>query len=185
MEYLYYSIILPCIFNLYTLEAKLIKKCQQVISYSDMYPIIKISKLLTKRKNYYIYFGLILLKDIYVGILTIIYFNIIRQFNIYIKNLVKQDRPYNMFPDEICYYTKKKNTLSFPSQSIQSWVIVYNIIYYYYPYYYVKLYSILCLSILGFTRIYRGLHYPHDIIISYLFASYISKYYLWFITNWK
>ena len=149
-----------------------------------MYPIIKISKFLTRKYSYYFYFGLILLKDIYGGLLLIVFFNLVRQFNIFLKGQVRQARPYNMFPELITYYKRQKHTLSFPSQSIQSCLVISTLMTHYYPYYFVSLYFNSCLSMLALTRIYRGLHYPHDIIISYLFASYLLKYYIWcFVSN--
>lgn len=159
-------------------EANLMNFVQQKIDYERMYPLIKISKILTKKYTYYFYFSLIFFQDIYRGLICVIFFNLVRQLNIFLKYRIVQRRPYNRYPDKISFYKKRKETLSFPSQSIQSCLIIYTLIYHYYPYYLVKYYFTFLLTILATTRIYRGLHYPHDILISYLFARLLIKYYL-------
>lgn len=170
------------IFSMITeLEANLINQFQQLFSYQQMFPLIKTSKILTKKYSYYFYFSLILFQDIYRGLIAIIFFNLVRQFNIFLKSKIIQRRPYNCYPDKIQFYKKRKETLSFPSQSIQSCLIIYSILYCYYPYFSLKYYFNFLLTILAVTRIYRGLHYPHDILISYLFARLLIKYYLIFI----
>ena len=163
------------------LEAELISKYQQSIDYDNIYPIIKISKVLTKRYCYYIYFSFIFIQNFKHGIYFCIYFNSVRALTNIIKNNIRQIRPYNKYPDTINYYKKRKDSLSFPSQSIQSTVTIYYILYYYYPFRITQIYFNSIIGMLFCTRIFRGLHYPHDMLVSYLIASLLIKCYIYIL----
>ena len=85
-----------------------------------------------------------------------------KQINEFIKNLIKHKRPYQTY-NWIKSDSKKKNSYSLPSMSIQYTTIIYPTICneLKIPYLSNVLYLLVSLS-----RILRGLHYPHDVIIS-------------------
>ena len=86
---------------------------QNLFEYNDLLPFIKISKFLTRKTFYFIY----LLIIVYCNpskILSIIFsFYISRLLNTILKNLLKQERPYNKYPYKIKYYKKKKIAIHF------------------------------------------------------------------------
>ena len=133
-------------------------------------PIISISKNLTRTKNYYIYFLILFYCNPYKFPKMFIIFYISRSLNTIIKNLVKQNRPYNDYPTFITYYKKKKDSYSFPSQSVQTMYIIYKSYNQLCSNYLIDLYFGFVLFILILTRLYRGLHYIHDIIFSIIMA---------------
>ena len=104
-----------------------------------------------------------------------------------IKLYTKCLRPYNKYPNLIKYYYKKKKSYSFPSQSVINISVIYNTIcnyniinnvntnIYFHIFYYSLLFS------LAITRLYRGLHYPHDIIISYFMGDWIVNTLFYYI----
>ena len=162
--------------RIYNLEALLISWYQNCIPYRYIYPIIKLSKLLTKRYTYYLYFIIIAINNWYLVIFGYIVFLLIRYFNIVIKHCVCQQRPYNKYPTLIRYFRRQKNSYSFPSQSTQSITYIYHIMYDLYPSIYTTIYFMGIILLLLLTRTYRGLHYPHDIIVSYLFTISICNW---------
>ena len=90
-----------------------------------------------------------------------------------VKSVIRIPRPYESFPDLVQSDKRKFNTFSFPSQSMQSIAIVYgamfrqcNMAMFYY----------LLLLLIGFSRVYRGLHYPYDVIVSFLLGDYLQQY---------
>ena len=70
----------------------------------------------------------------------------------------------------------QKKSYSFPSQSVQSIYIIY------YNYknlcnnYIIDGYFTFILLLLIITRLYRGLHYCHDMLFSIIFAHYLCKF---------
>ena len=92
-----------------------------------------------------------------------------------VKTLICIPRPYESFSNFVKSDKKKKDTYSFPSQSMQSVAIVYgaitrqwNLFYFYYT----------LLIIIGVSRIYRGLHYPYDVCISFFLGDYLQYYFI-------
>ena len=92
-----------------------------------------------------------------------------------IKTLVRIPRPYETYPTFVKSDKKKMNTYSFPSQSMQSIAIVYgaisdqlNMFHIYYS----------LLAVIGMSRIYRGLHYPYDLLISFFLGDYLQRYFI-------
>ena len=88
-----------------------------------------------------------------------------------VKSVIRIPRPYESFPNLVQSDKRKLNTFSFPSQSMQSIAIVYgamfrqcNMAIFYY----------LLLLLIGFSRVYRGLHYPYDVIASFLLGDYYT-----------
>ena len=155
----------------YLFMSYLIILLQSSFDYENMQYVIRISKYLTKTKSYYIYFGILCYCNYVILPRVLLTFYISRYINTKIKYKIKQKRPYNDFPELIKYYKKRKDSYSFPSQSTQS---IY-IIYYSYntscSYYFIDLYFWSILVLLMFTRLYRGLHYLHDMLFSLLFAN--------------
>ena len=147
----------------------LIKKLQK-IPYKNFKYIIKLSKNLTKRKYYFIYFFIILYYNTYLFIKCIITFYISRYINILIKNTIKQKRPYNEYPNQIKWFKKQKTSYSFPSQSIQTICIIYFAFIENCNYIFIHIYFLFIIMLLTVTRMYRGLHYLHDILLSIWFA---------------
>tara|TARA_B100000678_G_C18202128_1_gene499908 strand:- start:454 stop:1005 length:552 start_codon:yes stop_codon:yes gene_type:complete len=94
-----------------------------------------------------------------------------KQINEFIKNFIKHKRPYQTY-NWIKSDTKKENSYSLPSMSIQYTTIIYPIICdeLKIPY----LSNILYLLVSS-SRILRGLHYPHDVIISTFIGWIIKK----------
>ena len=159
-------------------EDYFIKYLQNKFTYESIYPLIQISKYLTKTIWYNFYFALILLADPKKFLLNLLVFRLTRFLTNSIKLIVKQPRPYNINPTIVRYYKKRKWTLSFPSQSMASIVLVYQLLNYYYSSLLITIYFGNLIFLLAFTRIYRGLHYPRDILASYLIPGLLLKYYL-------
>ena len=166
------------LYNIIKYEVGFINGLQNSIKYNNIIIIIKYTKYITRKWNvlYFIfvtlYFNWLLSIKLGLGIF------ISRTSNYYIKNYYKAERPYNRFPEVIKYYKKKKKlSYSFPSQSIQNITVLY---YIYQPNMYIiqLLYWFIFMTI-SITRIFRGLHYPHDILFSYLYAYFIS-----ILINW-
>ncbi len=143
---------------------------QNSVSYDNFYPIIKLSKLLTRTKSYYFYFVILAYCDKYRLPKILIVFYTGRYINSYLKSVVKQQRPYNDYPSKIKYFKKQKQSYSFPSQSIQSIYIIYNSYKRLCSNYIIDLYFWFILILLIITRLYRGLHYLHDMLFSLILA---------------
>ena len=94
-----------------------------------------------------------------------------KQINKFIKNIIKHKRPYKTY-NWIKSDSQKENSYSLPSMSVQYTTIIYPIICdeLKIPY----LANILYLLV-STSRILRGLHYPHDIIISTFIGWIIKK----------
>jgi hypothetical protein len=148
---------------------------QSILNYDYMIYIIKISKFLTKSKSYYIYFAILFYCDYLLFPKVMFIFYISRIINTKIKNIVKQNRPYNDYPDKIKFFKKRKDSYSFPSQSVQCMYIIY------YSYkklcnvYWIDVYFYTIIILLIITRLYRGLHYLHDTIFSLLISKLLCK----------
>lgn len=179
MNYIKYKIIEYELYSIYILQ----KYCD----HSIIFNIVYFNKYLTCLKSMYLYLSIILYYDFYLFLYMISSLYSSRTTNYYIKNYFKKARPYNRNPLYIKYFNKKKESYSFPSQSILNISVFYNTIYYYNEYntyswfiFFQYSYYILLLS-LSITRMYRGLHYPHDIIISYLYGLFLVQFIMWII----
>ena len=111
-----------------------------------------------------------------------------RRINIIIKLYFKRRRPFlkydNILTDEKTR-TKKENTYSFPSNSIQTSLIFYNILYTHILNFedYKNMFLFLIIIIISLSKMNQGLHYPSDIIFSiviFLFINFI--YHIIFIS---
>lgn len=155
-------------------ELLIIFKIQHYFKYNDLSLLIYTTKYLTTKNNIFIFITFVFIKDFIIGSKLICGIILSRTSNYYIKNYYKALRPYNKFPGAIKYFKKKKKySYSFPSQSIQNITIIYYIIC---PtnYYIILLYWFV-ISSLSITRLYRGLHYPHDIVFSYILCKYYAS----------
>lgn len=154
-------------------EINIIQYLQSNISYSYIKPLISFNKYSTSKKCILSFTGLFILFDIKLFTKLSIGLFLSRTSNHYIKYYFKADRPYNKYPNKIKFYKKKKKlSYSFPSQSIQNITIIYyicnpaNYIFIYYYWY--------LIIMIGLTRMFRGLHYLHDIIFSYFLCYYLA-----------
>ena len=152
------------------IEAYYITLFQYNYTYESAHKYIKISKKLTKTNRYYIYFFILFYYNYLLFIKTVLVFYASRIINTFIKNKIKQKRPYNNYT-HIKYYNKQKDSYSLPSQSIQSIVIVYNAYKMIFNSLFIDIYFGFIIGLLCITRMFRGLHYPHDFIISWLIAK--------------
>lgn len=159
----------------YLLMSYIIILLQSTLDYEYMQYVIKISKFLTRTKSYYIYFIVLCYCNYTILPRVILTFYLSRYINTKLKYKVKQQRPYNDFPEVIKFFKKQKNSYSFPSQSTQSIYIIY------YSYksscsnYIIDLYFWSILLLLIFTRLYRGLHYLHDMVFSLVFSNIMCR----------
>ena len=103
------------------------------------------------------------------AVMLIIVHRLSRTINHATKWIVRVPRPTKSFPWLKC--DKKKSmeaSFSFPSMSVQSVTLVYKLV--------GERYSVLWMywpvfTIIATTRVWRGLHYPHDIFMSYTMGS--------------
>lgn len=94
-----------------------------------------------------------------------------------IKIVLRIPRPFETF-EAVQADKKKKNSYSFPSQSMMSVSLIYGLIFRYWGlplFLYVSL-----LGMIAISRIYRGLHYPYDIFVSLLMGDVLQRY----VLNW-
>ncbi len=175
-------------------EVKIILYLQKIFYTKEYNLIDKIAKLISSRKYRKIYLLICLIylfikKDIYkIMILPKIFISgvLSRNINIFIKKIFKRPRPFVTYQEILVdtkVYEKKKNTYSFPSNSIQTSLIFYNILLR-------LLFNILPIqrSLLLFlilittslAKIIRGLHYLTDIFFSIL-LFFLIEYLLIFI----
>lgn len=170
--------------SIINVELYVIYILQKYLNSDYIFTIINYNKYLTSIISIRLYLIFIFYYDMYLCLYIIYTLYISRKTNYYIKNYFKKERPYNRNPEYITYYKKRKYSYSFPSQSILNICVIYNTICYYNnynSYHYEQyiwfqfinyMYYILFIS-LSITRMYRGLHYPHDIIISYIYGIFI------------
>jgi membrane-associated phospholipid phosphatase len=174
-------------YNIINNELYCIYLLQKYCNHSIIFNIVYFNKYLTCIKSMNLYLSIILYYDFYLFLYMISTLYCSRTTNYMIKNYYKKTRPYNRNPLYIKYFNIRKQSYSFPSQSILNISVFYNTIYYYniynntYLFIYFKLWYYLLLISLSITRMYRGLHYPHDIIISYLYGLFLVKFIMWII----
>lgn len=161
------------LYRLLQYEASFIFGLQKGTNYNDMLPLIRLAKCITRKWNVLYFILLTCCFDYKLSIKLGGGIILSRVSNYYIKNYFKAPRPYNRFPGAIKYYKKnKKLSYSFPSQSIQNITVLY---YIYSPQNSILIifyWMVFCL--VSITRMLRGLHYPHDILFSYLYSYFLS-----------
>ena len=125
-----------------------------------------------------------------IGILNIYFLGYLsRKINIIIKLYFKRNRPFvdskNIITDEKTK-SKKKDTFSFPSNSIQTSLIFYNVLFtnvICVEEYKRNLLLFLIIIIISLSKINRGLHYPTDIFFSIIIFVF-TKYLYLFLVNY-
>lgn len=115
-------------------------------------------------------------------VFTVIYFS--KFINFQIKNFFKIQRPYleDHKIQKITIKKDKSKSYSFPSNSIQNSLVFYTLVLNLVTqnYWFTKIIVYTIVSILGFIKTIRGLHYLHD-IISGLIISNLILYLVWII----
>jgi hypothetical protein len=154
---------------------------QYLMPRTAMQACIAFSKICTKRYAYFVYMGVVCSVHPLLGGQTIMLFYLSRQVVMVLKHVVRQGRPYNEYPTSILYFHKRKHTYSFPSQSVVSLGIVRLAVGRCMtlaavaappPFWFAwtDAYFTVVLVAVALTRIYRGLHYVHDMLCSALLA---------------
>ena len=159
-------------------EARWMGYFQQRVAFSQVLPYIYLSKQTTKTRRYYVYlFGLGWFQP-WIGVITTASLYLGRLVTNQVKLWVQQPRPYNSY-SEVEFLLRQKHTYSFPSQSTMSamtCLLGYRRAGYgWWSNYY---FGVL-LFILGTTRVYRGLHYPHDLVASMALAVLVNYWVAW------
>lgn len=168
--------------NIINCELYTIHILQKYLILNQVNYVSSLNKYLTSRNSIILYLSFIFYHDVNLFIYIVLSLYTSRTTTHYIKNYCKKERPYNRNPGYIKYFIKRKYSYSFPSQSILNISVFYNSIYYYNIYneylwfqFMTYIYYMLFIS-LSITRMYRGLHYPHDIIISYLYGIFVVRF---------
>ena len=175
----------------HNLEIRFIKFIQSIF-FTDNYNILdNTAKFISSRKykKYFLILYLIYLLfnfNTYTEFLDIpkfyLFSHLSRFVNIKIKLFFMRKRPYVSYPDILVLEKtkeKKKNTLSLPSNSIQTSLIFYsflinriniNIV--------TKILILFIIVILtSLAKINRGLHYPSDILLSIIIYLFLFRLY--------
>ena len=122
------------------------------------------------------------------GIINIYFLGYLsRKINIVIKLYFKRNRPFVDSKDILTddkTRSKKKETFSFPSNSIQTSLIFYNVLFSNIIDFdkYKNLLLFLITVIISLSKINRGLHYPTDILFS-IIIFFLTKYFYIFFVN--
>mmetsp|Transcript_15215 Transcript_15215/g.20125 ORF Transcript_15215/g.20125 Transcript_15215/m.20125 type:complete len:214 (-) Transcript_15215:3399-4040(-) len=163
-------------------EAQIVlRPIQKCISYEKASGIVRLSKVCTRKSAYVILtiiLALVLPRARYAEI--VISFLVSRKLNDYLKETIKQPRPYVSFPHLVKYFGKRKLSYSFPSQSVQTLslaVWIFRQLSLQEENFFISLIAFCCMGyfiaatfLVASVRMYRGLHYPHDIFSSILLA---------------
>ena len=151
----------------------IIKPLQGMASYETVEPVVKMTKAAT-RKGAYVAYGAVLVgacpRARYAELALA--FVVSRRVNETLKKWISQPRPYVEFPS-VNYFKKRKLSHSFPSQSVQTLCIAWC------AFHdmdggsirtFGSAYVAILIFFVAIVRIYRGLHYPHDVLCSLLIA---------------
>jgi len=151
--------------------AVVIGPLQGAAAYASVEPLVKVTKACTRRGAYAMY-GAVLLgscpRSRYAELAAA--FVLSRRANEALKAWVSQPRPYVEFPEAVTFFKKRKLSHSFPSQSVQTLCIALcafrdngDGLSRAASYYVAAL-----IFLVAVVRVYRGLHYPHDVLASLL-----------------
>jgi len=155
------------------LECLIISQLQSLLPHpKDIKWIIKKPiKYISSPKKIKFYLFFFLLYKFQKGFRLMFAVYLSKQINEFIKNKIKHKRPYKSY-NWIKSDSNKENSYSLPSMSVQYTTIIYPVIFdeLEIPYLANILYFLVASS-----RILRGLHYPHDIMISTFIGWIIKK----------
>ena len=108
--------------------------------------------------------------DFYLGIRVGIIFLLSVYFNNGIKEIFQQPRPFDILPEIQKVYA---SGYGFPSGHAQSSLVVWGSIAYWKKQTWIRYLSVLLILLIGFSRIYLGVHFPTDILGGWLFGGLI------------
>ncbi len=108
--------------------------------------------------------------DFYLGIRVGIIFLLSVYVNNGLKEIFQQTRPYDILPEIQKVYA---SGYGFPSGHAQSSLVVWGSIAYWKRQIWIRNLSVLLILLIGFSRIYLGVHFPTDILGGWLFGGLI------------
>jgi len=108
--------------------------------------------------------------DFYLGIRVGIIFLLSVYFNNGIKEIFQQPRPFDILPEIQKVYA---SGYGFPSGHAQSSLVVWGSIAYWKKQTWIRYLSVLLILLIGFSRIYLGVHFPTDILGGWLIGGLI------------
>jgi membrane-associated phospholipid phosphatase len=108
--------------------------------------------------------------DFYLGIRVGIIFLLSVYVNTGVKEIFQQPRPFDILPEIQKVYA---SGYGFPSGHAQSSLVVWGSIAYWKKQTWIRNLSVLLILLIGFSRIYLGVHFPTDILGGWLFGGLI------------
>jgi len=108
--------------------------------------------------------------DFYLGIRVGIIFLLSVYVNTGVKEIFQQPRPFDILPEIQKAYA---SGYGFPSGHAQSSLVVWGSIAYWKKQTWIRNLSVLLILLIGFSRIYLGVHFPTDILGGWLFGGLI------------
>jgi membrane-associated phospholipid phosphatase len=108
--------------------------------------------------------------DFYLGIRVGIIFLLSVYVNTGVKEIFQQPRPFDLLPEIQKVYA---SGYGFPSGHAQSSLVVWGSIAYWKKQTWIRNLSVLLILLIGFSRIYLGVHFPTDILGGWLFGGLI------------
>jgi len=108
--------------------------------------------------------------DFYLGIRVGIIFLLSVYVNTGVKEIFQQPRPFDIFPE---IQKVHASGYGFPSGHAQSSLVVWGSIAYWKKQIWILNLSVLLILLIGFSRIYLGVHFPTDILGGWLFGGLI------------
>jgi membrane-associated phospholipid phosphatase len=108
--------------------------------------------------------------DFYLGIRVGIIFLLSVYVNTGVKEIFQQPRPFDIFPEIQKVYASGHG---FPSGHAQSSLVVWGSIAYWKKQTWIRILSVLLILLIGFSRIYLGVHFPTDILGGWLIGGLI------------
>lgn len=108
--------------------------------------------------------------DFYLGIRVGIIFLLSVYVNTGVKEIFQQPRPFDILPE---IQKVHASGYGFPSSHAQSSLVVWGSITYWKKQIWIRNLSVLLILLIGFSRIYLGVHFPTDILGGWLFGGLI------------